>query len=63
MLQEMLESEMDASIGYVKNEKEADTTDNKRNGYSTKIVKSQYDEIPIDIPRDRNGEFEPKIVQ
>ena len=63
MLQEMLEAEMDASIGYVKNEKIADTTDNKRNGYSTKTVKSQYGEFPIDIPRDRNGEFEPKIVQ
>lgn len=63
MLQEMLEAEMDASIGYVKNEKNADTTDNKRNGYSTKTVKSQYGEFPIDIPRDRNGEFEPKIVQ
>ena len=59
----MLEAEMDASIGYVKNEKIADTTDNKRNGYSTKTVKSQYGEFPIDIPRDRNGEFEPKIVQ
>jgi len=62
MLQEILEAEMDASIGYAKNKKEADITSNKRNGYSTKTVKSQYGEFPIDIPRDRNGEFEPKII-
>ncbi len=62
MLQELLEAEMEASIGYVKGEKEDANTTNKRNGYSTKTVKSQFGEFPIDIPRDRNGEFEPTIV-
>ena len=62
MLQELLEAEMDASIGYTKNDKNQLVTDNKRNGYSTKTVKTQFGEIPIDIPRDRNGEFEPVIV-
>lgn len=62
MLQELLEAEMDASIGYAKNEKNDLDSQNKRNGYSTKTVKSQYGEVPIDIPRDRNGEFEPKII-
>lgn len=62
ILQELLEAEMDASIGYVKNEKNSSNSDNKRNGYSTKTVKSQYGEFPIEIPRDRNGDFEPKIV-
>ena len=62
MLQELLEAEMDASIGYTKNEKNQLETDNKRNGYSTKTVKTQFGEMPIDIPRDRNGEFEPIIV-
>ena len=62
MLQELLEAEMDASIGYTKNEKNDFNTCNKRNGYSTKTIKSQYGEFPIDIPRDRNGEFEPQII-
>ena len=63
MLQELLEAEMEASIGYEKNEKQDADTDNKRNGYSTKTVKSQYGKFPLDIPRDRQGEFEPKIIK
>ena len=63
MLQELLEAEMEASIGYEKNEKQDADTDNKRNGYSTKTVKSQYGEFPLDVPRDRQGEFEPKVIK
>ena len=37
-------------------------TDNKRNGHSTKNPKSQYGEFQIDVPRDRNGEFESKLI-
>jgi putative transposase len=62
MLQELLEAELDTTIGYPKNDKSEGDTDNKRNGYSTKTVKSQLGEFPIDIPRDRNGDFEPKII-
>lgn len=62
MLQELLEAEMDSSIGYAKNEKDTTDSENKRNGYSTKTVKSQFGEFPLEIPRDRNGEFEPQIV-
>ena len=62
ILQELLEAEMDASLGYSKNHKAGLDTDNKRNGYSQKTIKSQVGEFPLDIPRDRNGEFEPKLV-
>lgn len=62
MLQEMLEAEMDVSLGYPKNEKGDNETENKRNGYSPKTVKSQFGEFQIDVPRDRSGEFEPVIV-
>ncbi len=62
ILQELMEAEMDASIGYEKNQKGEMVTANKRNGYSTKTLKSQFGEFPIDVPRDRDGEFEPKIV-
>jgi len=60
-IQEMLEAELDLSIGYPKNEKLINT-DNERNGYSQKTVKSQFGEFELDIPRDRKGDFEPKIV-
>lgn len=53
---------MDATLGYEKNNKSDTDSDNKRNGYSSKTVKSQYGSLPLDIPRDRNGEFEPKII-
>lgn len=62
MLQELLEAEMDSSIGYTKNNKQDSDSENKRNGYTPKTVKSQYGEFQVDIPRDRAGEFEPKII-
>ena len=62
MMQEMLEAEMDVSLGYPKNEKGGLLVDNKRNGYTPKTVKSQYGEFEVDVPRDRNAEFEPKII-
>jgi transposase-like protein len=62
MMQEMLEAEMDVSLGYPKNEKGDLLIENKRNGYTSKTVKSQYGEFDVEIPRDRNAEFEPKII-
>lgn len=62
ILQELMEAEMDAVLGYEKNQKGDIVSNNKRNGYSTKTLKSQYGEFPVDIPRDRNGEFEPKLI-
>jgi putative transposase len=62
MMQEMLEAEMDVSLGYPKNEKGDLLIENKRNGYTPKKVKSQYGEFEVEVPRDRNAEFEPKII-
>ena len=62
ILQELMEAELDATLGYEKNQKGNFVSNNKRNGYSTKTLKSQYGEFPVDIPRDRNGEFEPKLI-
>jgi len=62
LLQEMLEAEMDVYLGYDKNDVKNKQTDNYRNGHSQKTVKSQYGEVDLSIPRDRKGEFEPKIV-
>ncbi|PWJ72687.1 transposase, partial [Murimonas intestini] len=62
ILQELMEAELDAALGYEKNKKGDLNTDNKRNGHSPKTLKSQFGELQIDIPRDRNGEFEPKLI-
>lgn len=62
ILQELLEAEMDSSIGYDKNQKGDLDTTNKRNGHSKKTVKSQFGNLALDIPRDREGEFEPQLI-
>ena len=62
ILQELMEAELDASLGYEKNHKGDLKTSNKRNGHSQKTLKSQYGEFQIDVPRDRDGEFEPKLI-
>lgn len=62
LLQEMLEAELDSSLGYSKNDVKNKETNNSRNGYSQKTVKSRFGEIDLDIPRDRKGEFEPQII-
>ncbi|MDY5979972.1 MAG: transposase, partial [Fusobacterium mortiferum] len=60
-IQESLEIELDSQLGYEKNDKNF-ISDNSRNGYSKKKVKSSLGEIELDIPCDRNAEFEPHIV-
>ena len=62
-LQGMLESEMDAKLGYSKYDYGNKNTDDSRNGYSKKTVTSSFGEIDLDIPRDRKGEFEPQIIK
>lgn len=60
-IQESLEAELNNQLGYEKYEKK-ENCDNSRNGYSKKKVKSSFGEIELNIPRDRNSEFEPEIV-
>ncbi|MDD4523698.1 MAG: transposase [Methanosarcina sp.] len=62
-LQEMLEAEMDDELGYTKYDYKNKKSNNSRNGHSQKTVTSDYGDIELDIPRDRQAEFEPKIVK
>ena len=62
-LQEMLEAEMDQNLGYEKHDDSNKQTENRRNGHSKKTVRSEYGDITLDVPRDRDGEFEPLIVK
>ena len=68
VLQQVMEGELEAQLGYAKSqrtEKEGETvlSKNYRNGYSKKTVKTQLGEVDIQIPRDRNGEYSPKIIE
>ena len=62
MIEEMLEVERDDHLGYPKHERKKDT-ENLRNGYSPKTVRSSQGDIKLDIPRDRDGYFEPELIK
>lgn len=62
-LQSMLEAEIDTQLGYEKHDVKSKATTNSRNGKSKKTVTSEYGEVEIAVPRDRQGEFEPVIVK
>lgn len=67
ILQQVMECELADELGYEKSERQSkDDCNNKsknyRNGYSKKTVKTQLGELDVKIPRDRNGEYEPKII-
>ncbi|MBZ9693076.1 MULTISPECIES: transposase [unclassified Clostridium] len=53
---------MDEALGYGKYYSIEKNSDNSRNGYSKKTVKTELRYVQLNIPRDRNGDFEPKIV-
>ncbi len=62
-IEQMLEAEMEEHLGYEKHSIEGNNTGNSRNGYNRKTIISDYGESEIAVPRDRKGEFEPKILE
>lgn len=58
-----LEAELDEELGYDRYDHKNKQTDNSRNGHSKKRLKTSFGETEIDIPRDRNGEFEPQLLK
>ena len=67
VLQQVMEAELEETLGYEKSSRASENTEsgkgkNYRNGYSKKTVKTQLGEVDVKIPRDRNGEYEPKII-
>jgi putative transposase len=62
-IEQMLESEMDEHLGYDKNSVLGNNSGNSRNGYNHKTIVSDYGTSEIAVPRDRNGEFEPKVLE
>ena len=63
IIEEMLEAERDAHLGYSRYDTSNKETDNSRNGYSKKTIRCTHGDMEIDIPRDRQGEFQPELIK
>ena len=61
-MQGSLEAELDEELGYEPYDVKNKNTENSRNGHSKKTLRTSMGKVEIDIPRDRNGDFEPKIL-
>ena len=61
-LQAMLEGELNTHLGYEKYAIDHKQTPNSRNGRSKKTLSTQYGDVELAIPRDRQGTFEPAVV-
>ena len=60
--EQMLEAEMDNHLGYEKHSNQGDHSGNSRNGNYKKRIQTEMGESVIQVPRDREGEFEPVVV-
>lgn len=62
VLEHMLQGEMDVHLGYEKHDVAGNNTGNSRNGSYAKTIQTEHGESTIQIPRDRNGAYEPIII-
>lgn len=62
VLEQMLQGEMDAHLGYDKHSSDGYNSGNSRNGSFSKKIQSEHGEHIIEVPRDRKGEFDPIVV-
>jgi transposase-like protein len=63
VVEALLEGELTDHLGFEKHDQKTKATDNTRNGYTPKTVKSKFGEIDLDVPRDRKSDFEPQVVK
>ena len=63
LIERVLEDEMKFHLGYAKHERTGDDIGNSRNGRSKKTIQTENNSLEIEIPRDREGEFEPQFVK
>ena len=63
LMERMLGAELTAHLGYEEGQDVPPVQSNRRNGSSSKALKGQDGELPISVPRDRDGSFEPELVK
>jgi putative transposase len=62
LVERALQAEMAEHLGHGKNEPVENAAGNTRNGTSQKTLQGDFGKLPIDIPRDRHGNFEPQLI-
>lgn len=62
IVERVMEGELTTELGYEKHDVAGNHSGNSRNGYSEKTLKCNDGHLPIRVPRDRNGNYEPKII-
>jgi transposase-like protein len=62
LVEKALDAEMAAHLGHSKHEPVLNPAGNTRNGKSRKTLKGEFGELPIEVPRDRQGTFEPQLI-
>jgi putative transposase len=63
MLTEMMKAELTGELGYERYEAQGRNSGNSRNGSYTRKVKSSQGELEVEVPRDRKGEYQPKVLE
>ena len=62
LVERALQAEMAQHLGHAKGDSVANAAGNTRNGTSKKTLKGEFGELPLEIPRDRHGSFDPQII-
>src|SRR5437868_11325775 len=62
LLERAMQAEITEHVGYQKHDPAGHNSGNSRNGATTKTLKGDFGELPLETPRDRNGSYEPKII-
>src|ERR1700704_311508 len=62
LLERAMQAEMTDHLGYEKHSTEGNNSGNSRNGISRKQLKGEFGTMPLEVPRDRNASYEPKII-
>jgi putative transposase len=63
LVERALNGELTHHLGYEKHDATGDNSGNSRNGTTPKTIKGKRGQVRIDVPRDRNAEFEPQLVK
>src|SRR5215471_1127756 len=63
LLERAMSAELTEHVGYEKHDQAGQNSGNSRNGKSAKTLKGSFGRLPIEVPRDRNGTFEPQIIE
>ena len=62
LVEKALDAELTEHLGHDRHESVANASGNTRNGKSKKTLKGEFGELPIKVPRDRHGSFEPQLI-